>query len=84
MNRKLELEALEDRLLATTGLTSLTAPVTPLSSSATTYSLTSPLNGWSLVPNDLTLVRSFDWVSGVRINHNQTLVRDASRKARRR
>jgi hypothetical protein len=48
-------------------------------------SLISPLpGGVSLVPDLAVLVRNYDWAAGLRPNHNQTLVRDATRKARSR
>ncbi len=70
--RKLKIESLEDRCL-TASLGGATA-FAPAVSSFQAYELAGPQTP-SLTPT-VALVRSYDWVSGIRLNHNETLVRD--------
>src|SRR5262249_40306622 len=87
MKRKLTLEALEDRSLMAAGLTPVPVSVAPAATHAPAQeTIVSPLRTIVLAPAGqagLTAARSYDWVSGLRINHNQTLVRDTGRQVRR-
>ncbi len=78
-HRKLKVESLEDRCLtASLGTTAFTPTVNSLQ---TAYELSGSQTP-SLTPTDA-LVRSHDWVSGMRFNHNETLVRNRRRTGRR-
>ncbi len=76
--RKLRVENLEDRCLTA----SLAA--TPLAPPATSFQTTYEVSGQ---PPSLTqtpaLVRSYELVSGLRMNHNETLVRSRRHGSRR-
>ncbi len=77
--RKLKVESLEDRCL-TASLGGAMA-FAPAMSSLQAYELAGPQTP-SLTPT-VALVRSYDWVSGLTRNHNETLVRDRRRTGRR-
>jgi hypothetical protein len=85
LNRKtrLEVEGLEDRFLATVGLTSMA--VAPLKSTQPVYAVVAPAPTMQILGldgNTGSLSKHLDYKSGLRTNHNETLVRDGVRKAR--
>ncbi len=68
-DRKLKVENLEDRCLTASLATTALGPTT--SSFQTAYELSGQTSGLTPTP---ALVRSYDWVSGLTRNHNETLV----------
>lgn len=73
-HRKLEVEALEDRFMPSSTLTSASLIQSVPQNFQTVSSQTITLSSETVTP-----VRSYDWVSGLRRNHNETLVRDDER-----
>lgn len=83
---RLQLETLEDRCLMTasaspTVLMPVQKPQQP--ASAIVQTAPSAINVLGLDSNATgPLVRSYDMVSGWRLNHNETMVREAARKSK--
>ena len=77
-SRKLQVESLEDRC-APAALT-FQAALPTLNSREVSYG---PAAVKSMDTQTLTLVRSLDWVSGLRPNHNETMIRTHGRRRHR-
>jgi hypothetical protein len=88
MKRKLEVEALEDRYLATAGLLPWAAIAPHDVNSAAVHA--GPMNSADMTsapagsPLSVMSSGSSHWQGGVRVNHNETLVRDSGCKRPRR
>jgi hypothetical protein len=88
MKRKLEVEALEDRYLATAGLLPW-APNPPHAVNSAAVQAR-PMNGADMTPapagSHMIAISSSSshWHGGIRSNHNETLVRDSGCKRRKR
>src|SRR5437879_3930756 len=79
---KPELESLEGRDLMTAGLSSqILAPIqTTQIQKQTIVVFNSPIN-MNITPNTtISMIRTYEKFSGLRMNHNQTLVRDRGRR----
>jgi hypothetical protein len=79
-NRKLRIESLEDRRLTAAAITQYPAPISaaPRTESALVQSISST-EQFSLTRG---LTDASGWTKGLRVNHNETLVRNRRRKQR--